>query len=94
MTKRTKNSKTTPKQQPSKTAGTQAPSKKDTMLKLLARPQGVTLKELLKASGWQAHSIRGFLSGTVRRKLGLKLVSKSNDKGQRHYRIMEDDGAA
>ena len=89
----TKRMKTAPKQKPSKSTDTQTPSKKDMMLKLLNRPKGASLKELTSASGWQAHSVRGFLSGTVRKKLGLNLVSEMNDKGERHYRIQEAGGA-
>lgn len=88
----TKRSKTALKEKPSKPAGIQAPSKKDAMLKLLTRPKGASLKELMNASGWLAHSVRGFLSGTVRKKLGLNLVSETNEKGDRHYRILEDEG--
>jgi hypothetical protein len=46
-------------------------SKKDTVINLLQREQGATLAELMTATEWQAHSIRGFISGTVRKKLGL-----------------------
>lgn len=57
------------------------------ILALLRRPNGTTINELCKATGWQAHSVRGFLSGTVRRKLGLKVTAETNDKGIRRYWI-------
>ena len=56
-----------------------------------------TLADLMVATAWQRHSIRGFLSGTVRKKLGLNLVSDITDGGERRYRIPSDadaDGSA
>jgi Protein of unknown function (DUF3489) len=50
-------------------------SKTAQIVALLKRPGGVTAKELMKATGWQAHSVRGFLSGTVRKKMGLAVLS-------------------
>ena len=52
---------------------------------LLKRPGGVTLKELMKATGWQAHSVRGFLSGTVGKKMALHRFYRQD--GQRVYSI-------
>lgn len=66
-------------------------SKQETILGLLRRPEGATLAQMMKVTGWQAHSVRGFLSGTVRKKLGLSLISETID-GHRHYRI--DGGVA
>jgi Protein of unknown function (DUF3489) len=60
-------------------------TKKDAVLALLRRKAGATIKELSAATGWQAHSVRGFLSGTVRKKLGLKLSNTRGDDGARHY---------
>src|SRR5438046_9143273 len=62
------------------------PSKHDTLLKLLRQEKGTTLDALVKSSGWQKHSIRGFLAGTVRKKLKLPLISEKID-GVRIYRI-------
>src|SRR5205807_3747930 len=45
------------------------------ILELLKRPGGATSKELMKATGWQPHSVRGFLSGTVGKKMGLTVTS-------------------
>lgn len=69
-----------------KTAGTRDGSKAATILELLKRKDGATLKELMKATGWQAHSVRGFLSGTVGKKLGLTVVSTKGEDG-RSYSI-------
>lgn len=64
-------------------------SKTDRILKLLGHPKGATLDELRKASGWQAHSVRGFLSAVVKKKFKLKLVSEEDEKGRRFYRIRQ-----
>ncbi len=62
-------------------------SKTAKILDLLKRPGGVTLKELMKATGWQAHSVRGFLSGTLGKKLGTPVESYKRADGERAYRL-------
>jgi hypothetical protein len=62
-------------------------SKTTQILDLLKRPSGVTLKELVKATGWQPNSVRGFLSGAIGKKLGLPLESFKNSEEDRSYRI-------
>ena len=62
-------------------------SKQQTCLDLLGRREGATIEELEEATGWQKHSVRGFLAGAVRKKLGLTLVSEKPDAGPRRYRI-------
>ncbi len=62
-------------------------SKTGACLALLRQAEGTSLKELMAATGWQAHSVRGFLSGTVKKKLGLTLVSTSGVEGVRRYQI-------
>ena len=54
---------------------------------LLKRNGGATLDELTAASGWQAHSVRGFLSGTLKKKLGHTVASERGEDGVRRYRI-------
>jgi hypothetical protein len=61
-------------------------SKQDKILALLRRPNGATLDVLVKETQWQKHSVRGFLAGTVRKKLKLPLLSEKID-GVRTYRI-------
>jgi hypothetical protein len=65
--------------------GSREGSKAATMLELLNRPGGTTAKELMKATGWQPHSVRGFLSGTLRKKKGMTVISTKREDGQRIY---------
>jgi hypothetical protein len=62
-------------------------SKAAKVVDLLKRPSGITAKELMKATGWQPHSVRGFLSGTVRKKMGLKVISTKSADGERSYSV-------
>jgi Protein of unknown function (DUF3489) len=62
-------------------------SKAAKVLDLLKRSGGVTLKELMKATGWQAHSVRGFLSGAVGKKMGLTVTSTKAEDGERTYSV-------
>jgi hypothetical protein len=62
-------------------------SKKAQIVALLKRDQGASIDQLVLITGWQKHSVRGFLSGTMRKKMGLKIVSFKNDQGARTYRI-------
>jgi hypothetical protein len=56
------------------------------IIAMLRTPAGATIASLVTATEWQRHSVRGFLAGVVRKKLGLNLVSEQTDKG-RIYRI-------
>jgi hypothetical protein len=62
-------------------------SKTDIVLRLLRREGGVTAEELMSTTGWQAHSVRGFLSGTIRKKMGLELFSGKTEDGKRTYSL-------
>jgi hypothetical protein len=64
-------------------------SKQQICIELLKRPEGATIEQLQKATGWQAHSVRGFLAGTVKKKLGLSLASEKPEDGTRRYRIVQ-----
>ena len=61
-------------------------SKADKVIQLLKRPGGATGADLMKATGWQAHSVRGFISGVLGRRMGLKIRSEVNE-GQRRYSL-------
>jgi hypothetical protein len=67
-------------------------NKQTKLLDLLRRPAGVTIAALVEVSGWQQHSVRGFLAGVVRKRLGLELVS-SLEADQRIYRIVAAEQA-
>ena len=58
------------------------------IIAMLRTPAGATIATLMTATDWQQHSVRGFLAGVVRKKLGLNLVSEQTDKG-RVYRIRD-----
>jgi hypothetical protein len=62
-------------------------SKKAIVLELIRRPDGASLKEIADATQWQAHSIRGFISGSLGKKMGLAVESFKRDTGERAYRI-------
>ena len=61
-------------------------SKQSRVIAMLQSPSGTTIAAMMKATGWQQHSVRGFLAGVVRKRLKLKLGSNKVD-GQRVYRI-------
>jgi Protein of unknown function (DUF3489) len=64
-----------------------AKTKQQVCLDLLSRQEGATVEELQAATSWQQHSVRGFLAGAVKKKLGLTLLSEKPDGRPRHYRI-------
>jgi hypothetical protein len=66
-------------------------SKQSRVIAMLHSPAGATIAAMMKATGWQQHSVRGFLAGVVRKRLKLKLGSKKVD-GVRVYQIAEVDG--
>lgn len=78
------------KPQPKSRSNKRPPTNKtklQTCLTLLKRKNGATLADLARATGWQAHSVRGFLSGTIKKKLGHNLVSKKTADKTRRYHV-------
>ena len=70
-----------------KTAGAREGSKTAKVLDLLKRPGGANLKELMKVTAWLPHSVRGFISGTVGKRMGLKVTSTKGEGGERSYSV-------
>ena len=75
-----------PARRANKNIGPRRGSKTAKILTLLRRPGGASLDQIRKATGWQAHSVRGFLSGALKKKMGLRIDSAQRD-GQRVYRV-------
>jgi hypothetical protein len=69
--------------QPTLRSGT----KQAQVIELLRRPDGASIEELEKATGWQPHSVRGIIAGALKKKLGLTVTSKKAENGVRRYRI-------
>ena len=68
-------------------AKSNATSRRERVLTLLNQPEGASIEEMMQATDWQQHSVRGFLAGTVKKKLGFPLTSSKPNDGARHYRI-------
>ena len=68
-------------------------SKQSRVIALLQSPTGTTIAEMMQATGWQQHSVRGFLAGVVRKRLKLKLESRKVD-GNRVYQVAEASTAS
>ena len=88
MTRKAKNP-TTPV---AEKAPLKARSKLDTLVELLRDPPGATLETMMTATGWQAHSVRGAISGSLKKKMGLIITSEKID-GVRTYRASQGPAA-
>src|SRR5580692_11298376 len=62
-------------------------TKQERVLTLLSQPEGASIEEMMQATDWQQHSVRGFLAGTVKKKLGFPLTSSKSNDDARRYRI-------
>ena len=71
----------------SKRRQTPSQSKQDVVIQMLRRKSGVTIEDIIATTGWQPHSVRGFFSGLVKKKLRLPLVSDVGKDGVRRYHI-------
>lgn len=78
---------------PKQKARKEKTTKAETLLRLLRSKRGASVEQLRQAVGWQSHSIHGFLSGTVRKRMGLTLVSDRGNDGRLRYRVEPGTGA-
>ena len=76
-----------PKAAKPKAEGAREGSKTATVLALIQRAKGATLAEIMEATSWHAHSVRGFISGTLGKKMGLSVKSEKREDGTRVYSI-------
>lgn len=63
-------------------------SKQAQVIALLKRPEGATITQICEATGWQAHTVRGAFAGSLKKKLGLAIVSVKDENAERVYRIV------
>lgn len=68
-------------------------TKQAQIIAMLQRPEGATVTEMVEATGWLAHTVRGAISGTLKKKQGLNIVTSSDDARGRAYRIVTDPEA-
>jgi hypothetical protein len=69
-------------------------TKQALLIDMLTAKDGATIDQIVKATGWQAHSVRGAISGTLKKKLGLIVTSEAVEGRGRVYRIVKQQGAA
>lgn len=69
------------------TPRTREHSKQAAVIQMLQRPDGTTIRQVMESTGWQAHTVRGTFAGTLKKKLGLNIVSAKDATGERVYRI-------
>jgi hypothetical protein len=62
-------------------------TKQERVLTLLSQSEGASIEEMMQATDWQQHSVRGFLAGTVKKKFGFQLTSSKPSDGVRRYHI-------
>ncbi|MDB0510922.1 DUF3489 domain-containing protein [Ralstonia solanacearum] len=72
---------------PRKAPRTRENSKQAQVIAMLRHPEGATISEICKTTGWQAHTVRGMFAGALKKKLGLTITSEKTSDGERVYRI-------
>ena len=75
-------------------AATRDTSKQAQVIAMLKRPEGATIAQIVKATGWQAHTVRGTFAGSIKKKLGLSITSTKAQGAERIYYITNATGAA
>lgn len=83
----TKTKRVAPKPAPAEAKASQPASKQARLVEMLRQPEGATIDEIVKALEWQAHTVRGAMSGALKKKLGLTIESEKVDDRGRVYRI-------
>jgi hypothetical protein len=78
---------TKPKAATKKAPAKPVQSKQERLVAMLRQPGGATVAQMAKAFGWEPHTVRGAISGTLKKKLGLKIASAKPAEGERVYRI-------
>ena len=68
-------------------------SKQNAVIAMMRRPEGASVDEVMAATGWQAHTVRGIVAGALKKKLGLLVISEKTERG-RVYRIADASSAA
>jgi len=93
MTKRKPKAKATAQRRAAKKpAATTKMSKQDRLIEMLQRPEGATIKQMADSFGWQPHTVRGTLSGALKKRLGLAVTSNKEESRGRVYRIAGAQG--
>jgi hypothetical protein len=77
---------------PNQQSDAKRPSKQEAVIAMLQRPEGATVDEVASAMSWERHTVRGFFSGTLKKKLGLTLASAQEERG-RVYRLAAPEQA-
>jgi len=80
---------TTTKAAPAEAKALRTASKQARLIEMLHQPEGVTIDEIVKTLDWQAHTVRGAISGALKKKLGLTIESEKIDGRGRVYRVAE-----
>lgn len=80
------------RQMPTDQSGSGSVTKQAQLLQLLSRPEGANIDDMTQATEWQQHSVRGFLAGTIKKKMGLALTSSKAEGELRRYRIVTRRG--
>src|SRR5215207_7232679 len=78
--------KPSPKQQSKKAQRERTKTKQAKVIAMLKRPAGATIEQIVKATDWQPHTVRGFFAGALKKRLGIEVTSDKSEKAQRVYR--------